>query len=135
MKAADLLVFTKRITITASIFNEPMDEVKTAGYFQALADLDLSTFLAAIGRAEKACKFMPRPADIIESAYHSPEADRQRKALVGYCVGGAPLSPSSLDSYTVEQVAALYECFFPRSQQPALPASQPPALVSGRERG
>ncbi|HWO72170.1 MAG TPA: hypothetical protein VNN21_01280 [Dehalococcoidia bacterium] len=126
MTAPDYEAFVERLVITAEVFGEPLSPLKAGAYFQALSDLDLKAVTTALARCERNCRFFPKPVEVREAIYHDPESDRQRERLKGYLT-------YSLDYSTVDEVNAIYlRIFPPKSAQPALTASEPSALGSGK---
>jgi len=66
----------------AALYNEPLAEDRLDGYLVSLAGYRQDVICEAIAEAAKACRFFPRPSDIIEHIPQRqtntflPEADR-----------------------------------------------------------
>src|SRR5262245_48718321 len=73
--------FVERLLITAEVYGEELSSLKAGAYFAALRDLSLSVVGAALGRVERHSKWWPKPADIREAVYRSPESEYLRRLL------------------------------------------------------
>jgi hypothetical protein len=66
MTDADRVAFAEGMFLLGETFNEPISDVKTEAYFEALSDFEIAAVLAAIRGAVKSSKFCPRPVDLRE---------------------------------------------------------------------
>lgn len=65
MTREDFPVFSAKLVELAELFDSTLSESKQVLYFEALSDADLDYVLGAIHHATKACKFFPKPAELL----------------------------------------------------------------------
>lgn len=66
MTELDRVPFAEGMLVLSETFNEPVSELRTEGYFEALRDHDINEVNRAIRQAMRACKFFPKPVELRE---------------------------------------------------------------------
>lgn len=66
MTAGDRAAFFRAFMALAEAFSEPLTDLKTEAYFDALSDLDVADVLNAMRQSIRSCKFFPRPVELRE---------------------------------------------------------------------
>ena len=80
MNDLDRPAFAEAMLALAETFNEPLTDVKTEAYFDALREFTTPQVLGAMKLALYRSKFMPRPADLRECI----EGDREEAATAAW---------------------------------------------------
>lgn len=128
MTPADASVFAEAMLLLSETFNEPVSDLRTSAYFDALSDLDMVDVNRAVRTALRTCKFFPRPAELREILTGSP-TDNSELAWasvlneirrVGWC--GTP----KLDARTMRAIAELWGGWIPLCEK--LPGEGPELL-------
>lgn len=66
MTELDRPAFAEAMLMLGETFNEPITDIKTEAYFDALRDLDIADVNQAVRHALRTCEFCPRPAKLRE---------------------------------------------------------------------
>lgn len=73
MTDADRVAFVRAFLALSEAFSEPITDLKTEAYFDALSDLEIADVLPAMRDAVRECKFFPRPVEIRDRITGTPE--------------------------------------------------------------
>jgi hypothetical protein len=65
--------FAEALTVLAEVFEKKLSPQLVALYFEALAHYEWELIEMALGRAVTACRFFPRPVELIEQIEGTPE--------------------------------------------------------------
>lgn len=66
MTDADRMSFAEAMHVLGETFNEPVSDVRTEGYFDALREFPMVDVASAVRMALRTCKFFPRPVELRE---------------------------------------------------------------------
>lgn len=72
MTRTDAAAFSKGMQALGETFDTPVSELRTATYFDALADLELRDVLRAMRGLIRTHKFFPKPVEIREAIHGTP---------------------------------------------------------------
>ena len=73
MRDADSAAFAVALVAVAEVYAEALSQARIEAYFAALAPWDLASVLEALQRSVRACKFFPKPADLVELIEGDPK--------------------------------------------------------------
>lgn len=135
MTNSDRESFARMLFALGDTFNEPVSDLRTEAYFDALGDLPIMDVLAAGRRALAECRFFPRPVELRELIAGSTDDNaelawatvRRMVQRVGYCnTPGENGYPDWPDDATRRAALELYGGW--RALCENLPASGPELL-------
>jgi hypothetical protein len=66
MTAEDRVAFAEAMYLLGETFNEPVSDIRTEAYFDALCDRTLADVNIAVRAALRSCKFFPKPVELRE---------------------------------------------------------------------
>lgn len=66
MRDEDRVEFANGLHVLAETFREPVSEIRSEGYWDALKDLHLESWQFAVRQALKSCRFFPKPVELRE---------------------------------------------------------------------
>lgn len=124
MTKADSAAFSKALAALAEIFGEALSESRIEGYFLALQDLSLDALTASMAQAAKACKFFPKPAELIELVQGSKDDQAElawRRLLNALSLVGTYQTVDFQDAalhQTIQQLGGWAECWVIERMEP-----------------
>ena len=103
MTNTDRIAFAEALHVLAETFGEPMSDLRTEGYFNALSDLSIAQVNVAVRHAMRSCKFFPKPAELREAVTGTADEAAQKAwdavlkeiRRVGY-IGTPSLEPRAI---------------------------------------
>jgi hypothetical protein len=106
----DSVQFAEAMGVLCETFGEPLSDLRTEGYFDALRDFPIEAVSAAFRQALRVCRFFPKPIELRELVAGRPEdaAEQAWAAVLREIRRVGYVGKPQLDARTLRAVSELW---------------------------